>query len=315
MALQRTGGSAAVRIGTRGSKLALAQAEQVRAGLLAAHEHLTADDIELIVIRTTGDRVTDRPLADIGGKGLFAKEVEEALLANDIDIAVHSMKDLETVLPDGVEVPCVLPRENPCDAFISPVAASIDGLPVGAVIGTSSQRRRAHIRYRRKDLEIVMFRGNIDTRLDKIDRGEVAATLLAMAGLNRLGLAGRATAILNPEYMLPAAGQGAVGIECRIADVRAHKLIRPLNHPVTQTCILCERSVLAALDGTCHTPIAAHARIEGGRLHLMARVLRPDGSEMHETQREGTLDEAEILGADAGKELRHRAGPDFFTEF
>tara|TARA_A100001037_G_scaffold275384_1_gene273853 strand:- start:1912 stop:2859 length:948 start_codon:yes stop_codon:yes gene_type:complete len=315
MAAQRTDGSAAVRIGTRGSKLALAQAGQVRAELAAAHENLTIDDIELIVIRTTGDRVTDRPLADIGGKGLFAKEVEEALLAGDIDIAVHSMKDLETVLPDGVEVPCILPRENARDAFISAAASSIDELPSGAIVGTSSQRRRAQLCYRRKDLEIVMFRGNVDTRLAKIDRGDVAATLLAMAGLNRLGLAGRATAVLEPEDMLPAAGQGAVGIECRIGDTSARDLIAPLNDPVTQTCIICERSVLAALDGSCHTPIAAHARIEDGQLQLTARVLRPDGSEMHETRREGDPAEAGALGTDAGAELRARAGPDFFAEF
>ena len=318
MAAQRTEGHtegrATVRIGTRGSKLALTQAGQVRAGLIAAHADLTADDVELVVISTTGDRVTDRPLADIGGKGLFAKEVEEALLASDIDIAVHSMKDLETVLPDGIVVPCILPREDPRDAFISTTVNSIAALPQGAVVGTSSQRRRAQLMHGRPDLEIVMFRGNVDTRLAKIDRGEAAATLLALAGLNRLGLADRATAVLDPEVMLPAAGQGAVGIECRTNDERAHALIAPLEDPDTHTCIICERGVLAALDGSCHTPIAAHARLAEGQLRLTARVLRLDGSEMLETRRDGNPGDAEALGRDAGAELRSRAGPDFFAD-
>ena len=310
----RTEGRAAVRIGTRGSKLALIQAGQVRAGLIAAHADLTADDVELVVIRTTGDRVTDRPLADIGGKGLFAKEVEEALLAGDIDIAVHSMKDLETILPDGVAVPCVLPREDPRDAFISATVNNIATLPRGAVVGTSSQRRRAQLMHSRRDLEIIMFRGNVDTRLAKIDRGEAVATLLALAGLNRLGLADRATAVLDPQVMLPAAGQGAVGVECRAGDERAHALIAPLEDPDTHTCIICERGVLAALDGSCHTPIAAYARLVEGQLHLTARVLRLDGSEMLETRRDGPAGDAEALGRDAGAELRSRAGPDFFVE-
>ena len=311
---ERTEGRAAVRIGTRGSKLALTQAGQVRGGLIAAHADLTADDVELVVIRTTGDRVTDRPLADIGGKGLFAKEVEEALLAGDIDIAVHSMKDLETVLPDGIVVPCVLPREDPRDAFISATVNNIAALPRGAVVGTSSQRRRAQLLYSRRDLEIVMFRGNVDTRLAKIGRGEAVATLLAVAGLNRLGLADRATAVLDPEVMLPAAGQGAVGIECRTGDERAHALIVPLEDADTHTCIICERGVLAALDGSCHTPIAAYARLVEGQLDLTARVLRLDGSEMLETRRKGPVGDAEILGRDAGAELRSRAGPDFFAD-
>jgi len=314
MATQRAEGRAAVRIGTRGSKLALTQAEQVRAGLIAAHADLTADDVELVVIRTTGDRVTDRPLADIGGKGLFAKEVEEALLASEIDIGVHSMKDLETVLPDGVVVPCVLPREDPRDAFISATVNNIAALPQGAVVGTSSQRRRAQLVHSRPDLEIIMFRGNVDTRLAKIDRGEAVATLLALAGLNRLGLADRATAVLDPEFMLPAAGQGAVGIECRTGDEWAHALIAPLEDPDTHTCIVCERGVLAALDGSCHTPIAAYARFLDGQLHLTARVLRLDGSEMLETRRNGLAKDAESLGRDAGAELRSRASPDFFAE-
>ena len=314
MVAQRTDGRTAVRIGTRGSKLALAQAELVRAGLLSAHENLVGEDVELVVIRTTGDRVIDRPLADIGGKGLFAKEVEEALLAGDIDIAVHSMKDLETVLPEGVTVPCMLPREDARDAFVSAIADNVAALPRGATVGTSSQRRRAQLKHRRDDLEIVMFRGNVDTRLAKVDRGEVAATLLALAGLKRLGLADRATAVLDPAVMLPAAGQGAVGVECRWGDERAHALVAPLDDPDTHTCIICERGVLAALDGSCHTPIAAHARIAGDRLHLTARVLRPDGSEMLETRRDGAPGEAEAIGRDAGSELRLRAGPDFFTD-
>lgn len=315
MAAQRTdaGARAAVRIGTRGSKLALAQAEQVRAGLAAAHDALTADDIELVVIRTAGDRVTDRPLADVGGKGLFAKEIEEALLAGDVDIAVHSMKDLETALPDGLSVPCIPPREDPRDAFVSTVADSIDALPAGAVVGTASQRRRAHLKHVREDLDIVMFRGNVDTRLAKIERGDVAATLLALAGLNRLGLAGRATAVLKPEEVLPAAGQGAIGVECRSDDTSARELLAPLDDPDTRTCVACERGVLAALGGTCRTPIAAYARLVDGRLRLTARVFTMDGSEMLETRRDGNPADAEALGRDAGAELRSRAGPGFLA--
>ncbi len=313
MAAQRTGGRAAVRIGTRGSRLALAQAGQVRDGLVAAHDDLTAADVELVAIRTTGDRVTGRPLAEIGGKGLFAKEVEEALLAGHVDIAVHSMKDLETALPDDIAVPCVPPREDPRDALVSAVADGIAALPRGAVVGTASQRRRAQLKRARGDLEIVTMRGNVDTRLAKTERGDVAATLLALAGLNRLGLADRAAAVLEPEEMLPAAGQGAVGVECRSGDARARELVAPLDDPGAHACVACERGVLAALGGTCRTPVAAHARLAGGRLRLAARVLRPDGSEMLETRRDGLPADAEALGRDAGAELRSRAGPGFFA--
>ena len=303
-----------MRIGTRGSKLALTQAGQTKAGLVSAHTDLTPEDIELVVIRTTGDRVTDRPLAEIGGKGLFSKELEEALLAGDIDLAVHSMKDMETVLPEGLTVPCMLPREDPRDVFVSATADTLEALPRGAVIGTSSLRRRAQLRHRHANLDVVPIRGNVDTRLAKVARGEVDAILLALAGLNRLGLADQATAILDPEDMLPAAGQGAIGIECRVGDERTHALIAPINDADTHTCVTCERAALAALDGSCHTPIAAYARIETGRLHLTARVLRPDGSEMLETRRDGTPGDAVHLGRDAGAELRSRAGPDFFAE-
>ena len=315
MTAQRTDARAraAVRIGTRGSKLALAQAEQVRAGLAAAHDALRADDIELVAIRTTGDRVTDRPLAEVGGKGLFAKEIEEALLAGDVDIAVHSMKDLETALPDGISAPCAPPREDPRDALVSTVADSIAALPAGAVVGTASQRRRAHLKRAREDLEVVAFRGNVDTRLAKVERGDVSATLLALAGLNRLGLAGRAAAVLEPEEMLPAAGQGAVGVECRSGDARAHELLAPLDDPDTRACVTCERGVLAALDGTCRTPIAAYARLVGNRLQLTARVFRADGSDMLEARRDGVPADAEALGRDAGAELRARAGPGFLA--
>jgi len=304
----------AVRIGTRGSPLALAQSREVRRRLLAAHPGLAGAGVEVVVIRTTGDWLRDRPLAEAGGKGLFTKEIEEALLTGAVDIAVHSMKDMETALPEGLALCCVLPREDPRDVFISSCADSIAALPTGATIGSASIRRCAQVLHVRPDLRIVPIRGNVGTRLDKLAAGAVDALLLALAGLRRLGLAKRATRVLGEDEMLPAVGQGAIGIECREGDTRIAGLLAPLNDAATATCIAAERNMLAALDGSCRTPIAGLARLRDGQLLLRAAILRPDGGERHETTRRGVPEEAVALGRDAGAELRDKAGPAFFSE-
>ena len=303
-----------LRIGTRGSPLALAQANLVRDRLLAAHQALAPEATEICIIKTTGDRILDRPLAEAGGKGLFTKEIEEALLEGRIDLAVHSMKDMPTVLPDGLDVPCLLEREDPRDVFISAKAANLWDLPDGAVVGTASLRRQAQILHRRPDLKMVNIRGNVETRLRKIEAGEADATLLALAGLKRLGLTGAATAVIPLEDMLPAVAQGAIGIECRAGDDRILELLAALNHPATQTCIAAERAMLAVLEGSCRTPIAGLAQFdEAGGISLRAMVLTPDGRTVHETSRAGPAPDAERLGRDAGEELRQRAGPNFFA--
>jgi hydroxymethylbilane synthase len=295
-----------LRIGTRGSPLALAQTYQVQ-GLLGA---MTT---EIVVIKTTGDKVLDRPLADIGGKGLFSKEIDEALLDGRVDIAVHSIKDLETWLPDGIALAAVLEREDPRDAFISDKASSLDNLAAGSVIGTSSLRRQAQILARRSDLRVEPFRGNVQTRIKKLNDGEADATLLALAGLNRLGMADVATEILEPDILLPAVAQGAIGITCRDGDNTALESVAALNHGPSQARVTAERAMLAALDGSCRTPIGGLAEIdEDGVLTLRGLVARADGSEIIEATRNGSVSEAEALGRDAGEELRQRAGPDFF---
>ena len=304
-----------LRIGTRGSPLALAQANLVRDRLLAAHQTLAPEGTEIRIIKTTGDRILDRPLAEVGGKGLFTKEIEEALLDGRIDLAVHSMKDMPTVLPDGLAVPCLLEREDPRDAFISAKAAALWDLPDGAVVGTASLRRQAQILHRRPDLKVINFRGNVETRLRKIEAGEADATLLALAGLKRLGLADAATAVIPLEDMLPAVAQGAIGIECRTGDDRILELLTALNHPATQTCVAAERAMLAVLDGSCRTPIAGLAQLgDEDDLALRAMVLTPDGRTVHETSRAGPASDAERLGRDAGEELLRRAGPNFFSD-
>ncbi len=303
-----------VRIGTRGSPLALAQAEETRARLLAAHPGLSAAQVEIQVIRTTGDRVQDRPLSEIGGKGLFTREIEEALLARRIDLAVHSMKDMPTMLPDGLAIRCLLQREDPRDVLISPKAASINELPRGATVGTASLRRQALVLRARPDLRVVSFRGNVQTRLAKLDAGEVDATLLALAGLRRLGLAGVTTSVIPVEEMLPAVAQGAIGIEARIDDAHIARLVAPLNHPPTEYCVRAERAFLAALDGSCRTPIAALAEIlPGGRLRLRGQIVKPDGAQLFEAVRDGALADASRMGFDAGMELRARGGDGFFA--
>lgn len=302
-----------LRIGTRGSPLALAQTHEVRGRLAAAHPALAAPGaIEIVVIKTTGDMVLDRPLAEIGGKGLFTKEIDEAMLDGRIDLAVHSMKDVPTVLPDGIVLPCVLPREDPRDAFLCLNAASLAELAAGAVIGTASLRRGAQILHRRPDLKVVPLRGNVQTRMRRLEEGVVDATLLAMAGLRRLGLAEHATAAFAPEELLPAVAQGAIGITCRGEDETAHRVLAPLDCAESHARVVAERAFLAVLDGSCRTPIAGLAEIAGGAMAFRGLIIRPDGGECHRTSRAGPVAEAVAMGRDAGEELLSRAGPGFF---
>ena len=306
--------SSPLRIGTRGSPLALVQAHEVRDLLAAADPALADEDaIEVVVIKTTGDQVLDRPLADIGGKGLFTKEIDEALLAGRVDLAVHSMKDLETWLTEGIGLAAVLEREDPRDVFISPKAKSLDELAPGSVVGTASLRRQAQILHRRPDLRVESFRGNVQTRIKKLDAGEVDATMLALAGLKRLGMADVATEILRPDQFLPAVGQGAIGITGRADDEKTSALVGRINHAPTMVRLTAERAMLAALDGSCKTPIAGLAELDsGGGLTLRGLVARPDGSKIFETTRSSPAADAEAMGRDAGEELRRRAGPGFF---
>jgi hydroxymethylbilane synthase len=301
-----------LRIGSRGSPLALVQAREVQ-NRIAAAAGIDAAQIEIKVIRTTGDIVVDRPLADAGGKGLFTKEIEEALLAGSIDLAVHSSKDLPTVLPAGLVLAGFPPREDPRDAFISHKAATLRELPPGAVVGTSSPRRHALVKKLRPDATVVTLRGNVETRLRKLEAGEVDATLLAVAGLKRLGLLSAATAILDPDYFLPAVGQGAIGIETRADDAKTRAFVEAINDADTSAALAAERAFLAVLDGSCRTPIGGHATLDGGTLRFRGIIVKPDGSEAFEVWREGSRETAVELGADAGRELRDRASADFFV--
>jgi hydroxymethylbilane synthase len=297
-----------IRIGTRGSPLALAQARMTRTALAAQ----CAGEIEIVTIRTSGDRIQDRPLSEAGGKGLFTKEIEEALLAGTIDLAVHSAKDMPTVLPAGLMLAACLPREDVRDAFISRKAANLGALPHGAVVGTASLRRQAMVKRLRPDVSVVPLRGNVETRLKKLEAGEVDATLLALAGLRRLGLADKATALLDADEFLPAVGQGAITIEALVDDARTRALLAKIDHVDTSIALAAERAFLAVLDGSCRTPIAGHAVLDGDALSFHGMILRPDGSEAHETSRTGNRRDAAELGADAGAELKRRAPPDFF---
>jgi len=304
--------AAILRIGTRGSPLALAQAGMVRDGVARAHGFDPAG-IELKVIRTTGDRIQDRPLAEAGGKGLFAKEIEEALIERRIDLAVHSSKDMPTFLPEGLVLSAFLPREDARDAFISRKARDLAGLARGAVVGTSSPRRQALLRRMRSDLKVVDLRGNVETRLRKLDEGAADATLLALAGLKRLSLADAAATVFELDEFLPAVGQGAIGIETRVDDAKTRSLLTPINHADTATALACERAFLAALDGSCRTPIAGYAAVANGRVNFRGMIVKPDGSEAFETTRSGSADDAERLGTDAGRELKGKASPNFFA--
>jgi len=300
-----------IRIGTRGSKLALVQAHQVQARLMAAH-HLDAADFDVVIIKTSGDMIQDKALSAFGGKGLFTKEIEEALLDGGIDLAVHSMKDMPTKLPAGLSIPCLLSREDVRDAFISLKARRLADLPEGAVLGTSSLRRQAQVKRLRPDLRVILYRGNVDTRLRRLEEGVADATLLAFAGLKRLGLEDRATALMDPDEMLPAVAQGAIGIETRDNDERTQALLAPLNDAQTVTCVAAERAFLAVLDGSCRTPIAGLAELTSEGVRFRGAILVPDGSQCHETERRGAPADAIALGEDAARELLGMAGPSFF---
>ncbi len=303
-----------LKLGTRASPLAQAQAFEVRDLLIKHHPQLAEPGaIEIIEIKTTGDQVQDRALSEIGGKGLFSKEIDAAQLERRIDIAVHSMKDLETRLADGIELTAALAREDVRDVLITDKAQSLEHLPAGSVVGTSSLRRQAQILHRRPDLRVRLFRGNVQTRLRKLAEGEADATLLALAGLNRLGKTDVITQILEPEVLLPAVAQGAIGITCRRNDRRIIDCVRALNHRPTLVRVSAERALLKALDGSCRTPVGGLAEfLADGSLRLRALVARADGSEVHETERLGPAADGERMGRDAGEELRRRAGPDIF---
>ena len=303
-----------LKLGTRGSRLALIQAGLVRDALAAAVPALAAPDaIEITPIRTTGDAIQDRPLSEAGGKGLFVKEIEEALLSRRIDIAVHSMKDMPTAQPSGLVIAAFLPREDARDVLIAGDVERIADLRPGAIVGTSALRRRAQLLHRRPDLEIVNLRGNVDTRLAKRAAGVVEATLLALAGLKRLGMAHVGTPVPEDE-MLPAVGQGAVCIECRADDAKVEAWLAAISHRPTAICVAAEHAMLVVLDGSCRTPIAGHAILApGGQVHLRGLIVKPDGSELIATERHGAAGDAEAMGRDVGHELKRRGGPGFLS--
>jgi hydroxymethylbilane synthase len=303
-----------LKLGTRGSRLALIQAGLVRDALASAVPALAAPDaIEIVAIRTTGDAIQDRPLSEAGGKGLFVKEIEEALLSRRIDVAVHSMKDMPTAQPAGLVIAAFLPREDARDVLIAGDAKRIADLRQGAIVGTSALRRRAQLLHRRPDLQIVNLRGNVETRLAKRAAGTVEATLLALAGLKRLGMVHVGTPVPEDE-MLPAVGQGAVCVECRAEDASVRAWLAAIDHRLTATCVAAEHAMLAVLDGSCRTPIAGHAILApDGALHLRGLIVKPDGSELIATERRGAATDAEALGRDAGHELKRRGGPGFLS--
>jgi hydroxymethylbilane synthase len=301
-----------LRIGTRGSPLALAQAREVRARLAGALG-VEPDAIALRIIKTTGDTIQDRPLVDLGGKGLFTKEIEQALLDGAIDLAVHSAKDIPAELPAGLVLAACLPREDARDAFISRRAASLMALAPDAVVGTASPRRQAMVLRLRPDLSVVPLRGNVETRLRKLDAGEVDATLLAMAGLKRLGLVAAATCALDLDDFVPAVGQGVIALETRANDDATRGRLALIDDADASTALAAERAFLAVLEGSCRTPIAGHARVAGAQIRFRGLIAKPDGSLSFDAERSGGVSEAAALGRDAGRDLRARAGADFFT--
>lgn len=303
-----------IRIGTRGSPLAMAQALEVRARLLEAHG-LSDDDVEIDVISVAGDRIQDRSLAEIGGKGLFTEDIETKLLNGSIDIAVHSSKDMPTMLPEGLALTAFLEREDPRDAFLSQTAVNLLALPMGAVVGTSSLRRQALVRRARPDLKTIEFRGNVQTRLRKLNEGVADATLLANAGLRRLGMEDAITDLIALDVFPPAPGQGAICVEGRTEDKRVLDLIEPLNHQATSAALQCERAFLATLDGSCRTPIAGHAVIDGDDVSFYGLVLKPDGSESHDVTLSGKGSDVLSIGKTAGDLIRQAAGAAFFEDW
>ncbi len=295
-----------LRLGTRGSKLALVQADIVRSALIG-----NGQPCEIVILKTSGDRIQDRSLADAGGKGLFVKELEEALLRDDIDLAVHSMKDVPTGLPAGLTLTAFLPREDPSEAFLSHKATTLAQLPQGAKVGTSSVRRHAQVARSRPNLDIVLLRGNVDTRIRKLDEGEMDAILLAYAGLKRLGLQARATTVLDPNVWLPSLGQGVIGIEVRDSDADARDKLKFLNHQPSEIALACERAFQSALDGSCRTPIAGLATVNGDSLSFLGEVLAPDGSDAASASfaiplGNSAVAAAEKAGRDAGLALKPR---------
>ncbi len=310
--MKRHGHAAQVRIGTRGSPLARAQAVEAAQRLIDVDPALAEPGmIETVIITTTGDTILDRPLSDVGGKGLFTKEIDEALLAGRIDVAVHSVKDLPTRLPDGIVLAALLPREDPRDAWLGP-AGGFSALPTGAVVGTASLRRAAQVRHRRPDLQIAALRGNVGTRLAKLERGVAHATLLAVAGLRRLGLDGDLNhEAMDTDLMLPAVGQGAIGLTCR-ADDWSRGVVAALDDAETRICITAERALLDCLDGSCRTPIAGLAELNSpGSIALRGLIALPDGSQLYTASRSGGSDEAATLGWELGEALLGQVGPDF----
>ncbi len=300
-----------LRIGTRGSPLALAQANETRRRLVEMHGFAKAA-FEIVVIKTTGDRIQDKPLREVGGKGLFTKEIEDALLAGRIDIAVHSMKDMPVMQPHGLTLDCFLPREDPRDAFLSPKVETLTDLPAGARVGTSSLRRRAQILYKRPDLKVVEFRGNVQTRLRKLNEGVADCTFLAMAGLNRLGMEDAANSPVSLSDMLPAVAQGVIGIERRASDETVKDLLSPIHDFPTGYRLEAERAFLRTLDGSCEMPIAGLAELADRQIRMRGEILRPDGSECLFHEVTGSIDDAEALGISLGRTLLDAAGPYFF---
>ena len=300
-----------LKIGTRGSPLALAQAHETRARLSQAFD-LEESCFEIIVIKTTGDRVLDRPLKEIGGKGLFTREIEDDLLSGRIDIAVHSMKDMPTEQPNGLILDTYLPREDVRDAFVSLTKNSMDALEAGQKLGSSSLRRKAQLMLARPDLEVVEFRGNVQTRLKKLEDGVADATFLAAAGLNRLGLSHIAKSFLDPDVMLPAVAQGAIGIERRSEDTRVAEILSAIHDTPTGQRLVAERAFLRGLDGSCETPIAGLAELNGSTLRLRGEVLRPDGSEAISDDQSCPIEDAEILGTEMARKILNSTPNNFF---
>jgi hydroxymethylbilane synthase len=311
MTLTRPTPASPLKIGTRGSPLALAQAHETRARLMAAFD-LPEEAFAILVIKVTGDAIQDRPLKDIGGKGLFTREIEEALLDGSIDIAVHSMKDMPVLQPAGLLLDTYLPREDVRDAFVAQDVASLKDLPAGARVGSSSLRRRAQLLNAFPHLEVVEFRGNVQTRLKKLADGVAAATFLAQAGLNRLGMAHVARGAISPDDMLPAVAQGAIGIERRADDTNTAAMLEAIHHTETGQRLAAERAFLATLDGSCETPIAGLAELDGTTLRLRGEVLRPDGSEKISDDRSCTIVDAPDMARDMAQSLLKQAGPGFF---
>ncbi|MDG1181832.1 MAG: hydroxymethylbilane synthase [Tateyamaria sp.] len=311
MTVRLPNSTAPLKIGTRGSPLALAQAYETRRRLGAAFD-LPDNAFEIVIIKVTGDAIQDRPLKDIGGKGLFTREIEEDLLSGKIDIAVHSMKDMPTIQPDGLILDTYLPREDVRDAFVSPTLSGLTDLAPGAVVGTSSLRRRAQLLHKRPDLNVVEFRGNVQTRLKKLADGVAECTFLACAGLNRLSMNDVPATPVATDDMLPAVAQGAIGIERRMDDSNTAELLATIHDTPTGQRLAAERSFLLTLDGSCETPIAGLATLEGNTVTLVGEVLRPDGSDALSATRSGAISDGPALGINLAQELLKRAGPSFF---